>query len=253
MREFLRIVEEPRTCSYLPRQTASLEYRVVTGMSSEEYSRLLARGYRRFGRQIFRPACSACSRCVSLRVSVEHFQPSRSQSRAWRRNASVRAELLPLFLTRQHVDLYQRYHRDMRLRRGWPEPEASVESLAESFLLGGEDFGRQWLFWKGDRLVGVAFMDEVPDAISMVYFFHHPDWRAHSPGTFSILTQIDYARRQGLKYAYLGYWIEGCVSMAYKSSYRPHQLLNGFPAEGQKPDWRETVPDAEKQGPCNEF
>lgn len=241
MQEFLRIVEEPRKCSYLPRETASLEYRLVSGLSSQEYSRLLARGYRRFGRQVFRPACPACSRCVSLRVPVGKFRPSRSQKRAWHRNASIRAELLPLFLSSQHLDLYQRYHRDMTLRRGWPEPEVSVESFAESFLLGGEDFGRQWLFWKGDRLVGVAFMDELPDAVSLVYFFHHPDWRADSPGTFSILTQIDYARRQGLKYAYLGYWVDECVSMAYKSAFRPNQLLNGYPGEGEEPDWVESA------------
>lgn len=237
MHEILRTVEEPRRCSYLPQETASLEYRLVDALTADEYSSLLARGYRRFGHQLFRPACPSCQKCISLRIEVERFRPSRSQTRAWRRNAAVQAELQPLFLSRQHLELYRLFHQDMTHRRGWHEVQASTESFAESFLLGGGRFGRQWLFWRKRRLVGVAFMDEVADAISLVYYFHHPDWRPDSPGTFSILTQIDYARRRGLKYAYLGYWIEKCGSMAYKSSFRPHQTLKRYPEEGEEPVW----------------
>ncbi|MEE8587255.1 MAG: arginyltransferase [Acidobacteriota bacterium] len=237
MQELYRIVEDPRRCSYLPAERAALEYRFVGDLEPQEYSELLARGYRRFGHQLFRPACPACSQCVSLRVEVQHFHPTRSQKRAWRRNAAVRAELHPLFLSRQHLELYRLYHQDMTRRRGWRMPQTSAESFSESFLLGGERFGRQWLFWNQDRLAGVAFMDEVPDAVSMVYYFHHPDWRPDSPGTFSTLTQIDYARRKGLKYAYLGYWVEKCGSMAYKSAFRPHQRLQGYPQDGEDPRW----------------
>lgn len=237
MHEILRTVEEPRSCSYLPEETASLEYRLVAGLTADEYSGLLARGYRRFGQQLFRPACQACRQCISLRVEVERFRPSRSQQRAWRRNAPVEAELQPLFLSRQHLELYRLYHQDMTARRGWREVQVSPESFAESFLLGGGRFARQWLFRKEGRLVGVAFMDEVTDAVSMVYYFHHPGWRPDSPGTFSILTQIDYARRRGLKYAYLGYWIGRCGSMSYKAAFRPHQILRAYPSDDQEPVW----------------
>ena len=36
------------------------------------------------------------------------------------------------------------------------------------------------------------------------------------------------ARRLGLPYLYLGYWVEGSPKMAYKSRYMPQErLLNG--------------------------
>src|SRR5690348_13003856 len=49
--DHFRFIEEPRACSYLPRETASLEVRCIIDMSGEEYAALLARGYRRFGWQ----------------------------------------------------------------------------------------------------------------------------------------------------------------------------------------------------------
>ena len=89
-----------------------------------------------------------------------------------------------------------------------------------------------------DRLIGVSLMDEAPGAISLVYSFHHPDWRARSPGTFSILNQINYARSRSLKYAYLGYWIESCQSMSYKVRFRPHEILEEYPDDGAVAVWR---------------
>ena len=53
MQELLRVVEEPRQCPYLPLKKASLEYRLVLDLDAKTYADLLARGYRRFGHQLF--------------------------------------------------------------------------------------------------------------------------------------------------------------------------------------------------------
>jgi len=34
---------------------------------------------------LFRPQCAACMECVSLRLAVEEFEPTKSQRRAWRK------------------------------------------------------------------------------------------------------------------------------------------------------------------------
>ncbi len=78
-------VEPPRTCSYLPDRDASLEYRVMTGVGVRELERMLVRGWRRQGPVYFRPACGACTECVSIRVPVGRFLPTESQKRARRR------------------------------------------------------------------------------------------------------------------------------------------------------------------------
>lgn len=238
MNEIFRFLETPRPCSYLPRETASLEVRAITAMSAAEYSELLARGYRRFGWQVFRPACSKCAACRSLRVLVREFTPGSSERRILRKNERVRAELHPLFASSEIVDLYNCYHRFMCAHRGWPLQQCDPESYADAFLTGATSHGRQWLYFDGDRLIGVALMDEVPDAVSLVYCFYHPEWRDRSPGTFSILHQILYAQATNRQYAYLGYWIEDCPSMKYKSRFRPHEILLRYPRNGEDARWQ---------------
>jgi len=210
----------------------------MADISPIEYAHLLARGYRRFGSQLFRPACRDCDQCRSLRVPVRHFTPTASDRRILAKNKNIRAELHPLFATNEHVELYNLYHRFMHQHRGWPLQRATFESYRSEFLSGPVKLGRQWLYFDDDRLVGIAFMDLAPNAISLVYCFYHPDWRARSPGTFSILNQFLYAQNLGLEHAYLGYWIEACQSMNYKGRFQPREVLTKYPGEGAPPVWQ---------------
>jgi arginyl-tRNA--protein-N-Asp/Glu arginylyltransferase len=243
MRELIRIVEEPRECPYLPEENATLEVRLVTDVSPAEYSDLMARGYRRFGMQIFRPVCAGCEECRSMRVLVRQFTPTRSHLRILRQNRHIRAELHPAFATPEHIGVFNEYHRFMHLHRGWPPQRVTLDSYYQDFVAGGSDSAKQWLYFDGEKLVGVALMDEVPGAISLVYCFYDPAWRAQSPGTFSILNQLNYARLGGLEYAYFGYRVEGCQSLNYKSRFRPHEILCGLPEEHNPPVWIAAPPE----------
>jgi arginine-tRNA-protein transferase len=59
----------------------------------------------------------------------------------------------------------------------------------------------------------------------MVYSFYDPEADFRSIGTHMILEHIEYARRLGLPYLYLGYWIEGSRKMNYKSRFMPQERL----------------------------
>ena len=59
----------------------------------------------------------------------------------------------------------------------------------------------------------------------MVYSFFEPEEKDRSPGTFMILEHIQRARRLGLPYVYLGYWVEGSRKMEYKARFRPQERL----------------------------
>lgn len=238
MRELFRIVRDAGDCSYLPGEQAKFDLRIVTSMTPSEYGYLLERGYRRFGWQIFRPVCWECSECRSLRIPLANYQFRASERRILRANSRIRAELRPLFVTTEHVALYNRYQRFMSRHRGWEPRSATIDSFTEQFLSGASTVGKQWLYLDGNKLLGVAFMDEAPRAISLVYCFYDPDWRAQSPGTFSILRQILYGRDAGLDYAYLGYWVRDCQSLAYKQRFCPHEILARYPEPGEEPDWR---------------
>jgi len=79
-----------RPCAYLPgREERVLFVDPHAPMSGPAYESLLARGYRRAGRFIYRPACGQCQACVPVRLAVHHFTPSRSQRRSSIRSAPV--------------------------------------------------------------------------------------------------------------------------------------------------------------------
>jgi arginine-tRNA-protein transferase len=207
------------------------------GINAREYGELLARGYRRFSHYIFRPACPACRQCWSLRVLAADFAPGAGERRILRKNQRVRAELGRATAAAEHVELYNLYHGFMHRHRGWPFEPATEASYREQFL-AAFDFAREWRYYEDGRLIGVALMDEVPDGISLAYCYYHPDWRPRSPGTFSILQQLLYARNHGLRYAYCGYWIEACQSMNYKARFRPHEILRDYPRDNEEPVWK---------------
>jgi len=236
--ELLRIIEPPRECSYLPSETASLEYRVLFGIDETQYEQLLSRGWRRFGMHFFRPACANCVKCRSIRIDVAAFEPDKSQRRCGRRNEGIRVELARPTVTQSHVDLYNAYHTSMQVEKGWKDCATDRAEYAQSFLHGDWPFAHEMRYFRGRELVGVALIDIVPSATSSVYFYHAPDWRPDSPGTFSLLQEIALARRLGKQHLYLGYWIPENRSMNYKASFRPHQLLTSYHADEVQPQWQ---------------
>src|SRR5262249_3847680 len=210
---------------------------ILAGITERAYQDLLCRGWRRFGEDFFRPACPRCVKCRSLRVNVDEFKPSRSQRRTLQRNSQIRIAVQPPTLTRDHLRLYNVYHADMHGRRAWKRQTITEESYEETFLAGNHSFAREFLYFDGDRLVGVGLVDIVAEALSSVYFFHDPLWRSKALGIFSILQELKFAKELGLRYQYLGYWISECQSMSYKSQYRPHEILQQYPADDEEPTW----------------
>jgi arginine-tRNA-protein transferase len=70
-----------------------------------------------------------------------------------------------------------------------------------------------------------------------VYCYHDPARRRLSLGTLNVLRAIDYARERGIAHVYLGYCVEGCESLRYKSRFRPQERLAGRADEVRSPRW----------------
>jgi arginyl-tRNA--protein-N-Asp/Glu arginylyltransferase len=46
-----------------------------------------------------------------------------------------------------------------------------------------------------------------------------------------------FAKQQGVSYAYLGYWVDACASLSYKSRFRPLELLDKYFTLSEEPVW----------------
>lgn len=237
--EVLRITETPRPCSYVEGETASLEYRLFHALAPRQVESLLARGWRRFGTHLFRPACLGCSKCVPIRVVVNKFRPSKSQRKVRNKNSHIRVALHRPAVTQEHLDLYNAWHVDMTKLRGWQLQQNDVEDYIEGFLLGEFPSLHELRYFDQEKLVGVGLIDILPNSISSAYFYHNPAWRPLSPGTFSMMCEIELAQRLHLEYLYLGYWIEECGSMSYKNRFSPSEVLVKFPDDEFSPVWKE--------------
>jgi arginyl-tRNA--protein-N-Asp/Glu arginylyltransferase len=240
----LHAVEKPRRCSYLAEETAALEYKYLLDVEPDELEAMLARGWRRFGLSYFRPACASCDACVSLRVPVATFAPTRSQRRAAKSCASLRCEIGDVRVDRERLELYAAWHGDRERDRGWEPMPLDRKDYTNEFAFPHPS-AREIAYYDdappeggGPRLVGVGLCDELPRAWSAIYFFYDPAYAPRSPGVFHVLNLVELARAQGKEHVYLGYRIEACLSMRYKALFAPHELLDGRPAPGEEPRWR---------------
>lgn len=223
----------PHECGYLPHEQSRMTYEVVAEITPAEYLQRLQSGWRRFGYSLFRPDCESCRKCQSLRIPLATFTPNRSQRRALAANdGDVQLRIGTPSVSVAKLDLYDEFHAFQSENKGWPEhgPETSA-AYSESFV-DNPIPTEEWCYFVGDRLVGVGYVDAIPDGLSAIYFFHDPKERGRSLGTYNVLCILREAQRRKLPHVYLGYYVEGCGSLEYKARFRPNQVLH------PSGDWR---------------
>jgi arginine-tRNA-protein transferase len=219
----------PSPCPYLAGKEERKVFTHLVGERAPELNDLLTHGgFRRSQSIAYRPACESCRACVSVRVVAADFRPTRSMRRVLDRNADVTGEMRAAVPTSEQYSVFRAYldsrHHDggmadmTVLDYAMMVEDSHVTTKMVEYRRRGDD-GHT-----GD-LIAVALTDVLGDGLSMVYSFYEPDAADRSLGTLMILDHIARARRMGLAYVYLGYWVRGSRKMDYKGRFLPQERL----------------------------
>ena len=206
-------------CNYLDgKQASTLFADPDYPMTREMYSRLAGRGFRRSGDYLYQPHCGTCKACVPVRIPVNEFIWKRTFTRTWKRNQDLTVRMCKANFSQEHQDLYGRYISTRHKGGGMDNPQAGnyLSYLTSNWM--------DTVFYEmrlQHRLMAVAVVDQLDGGLSAVYTFYDPEEKQRSLGTFAILYEVSEARRLGLDWLYLGYWIKDCHKMNYKNVYKP--------------------------------
>lgn len=215
-------VTAPQPCPYLDGRMERKLFVALYGKNATGLNDALSKqGFRRSQNVLYRPSCPGCAACLSARIRVEEFEPSKSQRRVARRNADLSREAAAPLATEERFALFRRYLRNRHAESEMVDmdihefasmiEETPVRSCVIDYFAPAED-GRR-------SLVAVCLTDVLDDGMSMVYSFYDPDAARTSLGTYAILDHVAIAREAGLPFVYLGYWVHGSPKMDYKSNF----------------------------------
>lgn len=224
----------PSPCPYLRGKEERKVFTHLVGKRAPSLNDALTEsGFRRSQTIAYRPACDGCNACVSVRVCVSDFTQSRNMRRNWELNADLIGYATPPHPTSEQYSMFRGYldsrHRDggmadmNMLDYTMMVEDSHVETRLIEYRRRGPD---TFINGRGEGpLIAVSLTDVLADGLSMVYSFFEPGEKARSLGTYMILDHIERARRLGLPYLYLGYWVDGSQKMAYKARFQPQERL----------------------------
>jgi len=225
-------VTAPQACPYLD---GRMERKLFTALQGDHAQRLndtlSKQGFRRSQNVLYRPSCAECSACLSARIRVADFVPSRTQRKVMKAASHLRRNATSPWATEDQFALFRRYL-DVRHADGGMADmdvfefaamieETPIKSRVIEYTrpAGPDESGRP--------LACVSLTDVLDDGLSMVYSFYDPALIALSLGTFAILDHVEIAREAGLPYVYLGYWVPGSRKMGYKAGFSALEIYKG--------------------------
>jgi arginyl-tRNA--protein-N-Asp/Glu arginylyltransferase len=215
LRQFFATISVP--CPYLPMRS---EQKLVIELRATNlgamHTQLSRAGFRRSHHLAYRPACRGCQACVPVRIDANRFVPTRSLRRTWRTFAHLSATFHRPVADAEHFALFQRYvstrHADSEMAMMEEGDFAAMlhDSPVDTVVMSLRD---------GDGvLIGACLLDRLQDGLSAVYSYFDPAAKG-SLGSHIVMRLVQATAASGKPYVYLGYWIDGSDTMAYKSRF----------------------------------
>ena len=197
-----------------------MERKLFTALQGDNATKLndslSKQGFRRSQNVLYRPSCAECAACMSARINVATFTPTRSQKRVAKRAAHLDRRATSPWATEEQYALFREYLDGRHATGGMADMDMfEFAAMVEETPIRS----RLIEYTHDEHLFAVCLTDILDDGLSMVYSFFDPEMERLSLGTYLILDHIQIARDLGLPYVYLGYWVPGSPKMGYKANF----------------------------------
>jgi len=102
------------------------------------------------------------------------------------------------------------------------------EEPTEGMPCGYGSYHQQYLL--DGRIFAVGVLDILPRGVLCEYLYYDPDYRFIAPGVFTALQEISLAQqfrclKPDMQFYYMGFYVQSCPKMNYKSKYDASYLL----------------------------
>ncbi|MCF6231851.1 MAG: arginyltransferase [Rhodobacteraceae bacterium] len=220
-------VTAPQPCPYLDGKMERKLFTALQGDSAAKLNNALSQqGFRRSQNVLYRPSCADCAACLSARIKVADFQPTKSQKRTQRRAREIIRKSSSPWATEDQYDLFRSYLDARHADGGMADMDVyEFSAMIEETPVRSRVI--EYFEPRNNALIAVSLTDVLKDGLSMVYSFFTPHMAANSLGTYMILDHIDIAREASLPYVYLGYWVPGSAKMGYKAKFSGLEVYSG--------------------------
>ena len=194
---------------------------------------LWAAGWRHFGPRFFRygaqfdEVSGEMQWIQPLRIDLTGFAPSKSQRRTLAANTDVRWEIVPARLGDDVQDLFHR-HKQRFISN---VPESIFDFISRENPATRPCQCLEFRALVDGKLMAASFLAVGKSATSSIYGIFDPEFARRSPGTLTMLKEIEHSIALGRRHYYPGYATREKSAYDYKKRFAALERLDWARAE----------------------
>lgn len=202
------------------------KYMEIERLTPQQLEVLLADGWRHFGTFFFRDRISwnngKLTPVIPLRIDVNKFAPSKSQRKTLRKNSETKVIFNPASINAEKETMFHAHCQ--RFKDNVPSSIYDFIDRNPSIVPCG--CTQECCLYLDGRLFGISFIDVTPTAVSSIYAMFLPEFSAYSPGLYTLLMEIEFAKAHGKNYVYTGYSFAENSHYDYKKKFVGTEFYN---------------------------
>lgn len=194
------------------------QYFEIPKVSAKQLDKILSNGWRHFGTLFYYDKVNWYNghfcQVIPLRIDLKKFELSKSLRKIIKKNKDVEVVTRPAFIDDEKHKIFHNHCKRFKHN----VPDSIYNFLSENPATIPCETLEICLFDSG-KLFAVSFMDIGDSSASSVYAMFELGYSEYSPGIYTLLLEIEQAKKMGKNYLYTGYAFKESSHYDYKKRF----------------------------------